>query len=169
VERVCGGTTTRDLFVVHVDKDGHLRSLRTLTEMQAAMDFLKSVVPVNSTEPAFKSQAGAWNGSTTDAQAQTAAAPLVSALNGVETQLSSIVMRYPPAALQLDVVRRAVLTLEGELSQLANLKTIGVGAWCCGPGSLDRFSDYHAAFAVASMNASRGARWPRRSMSHSLL
>jgi len=41
---------------------------------------------------------------------------------------------------------------------------------CCGPGSLDRFSDYHAAFAVvASMNASRGVRWPRRSMSHSLL
>jgi len=150
VERVCSGTTTRDLFQVHVDKDGRLRSLRTLTEMQAAMDFLKSVGPVNSTEPTFRSQVGVWNGSTTDTQAQSAAAPLLAALNGVETQLNPIEVGYPPAALQVDTVRRAVLTLEGQLSQLANLQAIGVSAW------IQRYDADLGALTQAS-NAARSA------------
>lgn len=101
----------------------------SMTQAQAAQAYESAATPVNASQSAFYTEAENWDASTTDTEAQQEAAQLVSALNTAEAQLDSIAASYPQAATQVRAVVSALTTLNSDLSQLANLQTIGVDAW----------------------------------------
>ncbi|HEY8216810.1 MAG TPA: hypothetical protein VIH82_06740, partial [Acidimicrobiia bacterium] len=100
-----------------------------LTETQAATDYTDAVKAVNDSAPAFRTDAAAWNGTTTNQQAVAAAQPLAQAFDAVESKLVTTAGRYPPARPQLLGTVANVAVLEADLADLARLDRIGVPAW----------------------------------------
>jgi len=122
-----------------------------MTEQQAAQTYVSDVARVNDARAVFHALAEKWDSSTTNAQAQAAAAPLVNALDAVQPKAQSLAADYPAAATQIGAVVSAVMALNNDLSQLANLKaTIDVNPWS------QRYDSDRAALTTAS-NALRSA------------
>lgn len=100
-----------------------------LSQAQALQSYLSAVAPVNAAASPFTDQERRFDASTANAQAQTAAQPLVSALNDVESQLGAIAGGYPSAEAVLYADYAAVEVLKGDLSNLSRLDKLGVSAW----------------------------------------
>jgi len=128
-----------------------------MTRAQAGEEYQAAITPVNSAEPPFRVVVQSWSGSTTNAQAQAAAASLVAALDTVDAQILSIAPSYPNAATALHADATAVTTLDGDLSQLAQLDEIGVSTWT------QRYDSDLTALTMASNAARRALGLPAAS------
>jgi predicted aconitase len=117
---------THAITVAKKKKKAHHPS--ALTVKQAGRAFLADVAPVNSAINAFAADASIWSSSTTDAQAESDAAPVMSALQTLQTKLETT--KWPGAAKQdVHALILAVSPLQAALQNLATLNFLDVGSW----------------------------------------
>jgi hypothetical protein len=98
-----------------------------LTKAQAARKYLAAIAQGNAVQNAFLEKANKWNDSTTDAEAEKDAQPLISALTDQRTSLLSIANSYQPAAADIKAVINDDASLIGDLENLATLKDPNTG------------------------------------------
>jgi serine/threonine-protein kinase len=102
----------------------------TMTKAQAAAAYDAAVAPVNSAQVALVNNANSWNASTTGAQAQSQAQPLLAAIEAVQSQLLTIAATYAPAAADLRADADAAAQIRRDVLGLARLNTgITVATW----------------------------------------
>lgn len=95
----------------------------------AGRAYLQAVAPVNAAAAEFAAATANWSNSTTPIQAQTDAAPLLSAFQAIQPQLLVLASAYPPAAEHLMAANDAVSRLIADLQQLGSIGSIGLEPW----------------------------------------
>lgn len=103
----------------------------TLSVNAAAAAYLADVAPTNVAITAFQTASSSWTTSTTDAQAEATAQPLISALSTLETKLETTDW---PATAQADVktMTTDVAALNASLETLSTLNFLDEGTWLQG-------------------------------------
>jgi hypothetical protein len=94
----------------------------------AAKQYLKDVAPTNVILGKFGKEAGGWTNSTTDAQAEKEAAPVVTALRKLQNELLN---QSWPARAKRDVrdLYTELAPMEADLETLDGISLLDVGSW----------------------------------------
>ncbi len=108
----------------------HSAASPSLTEAQAAEQYLAATEPVNTAGAAFNAKARNFNTATTSAQAGSVAGPLSAALQAATAKLETVAKGYAPGASALRGDIEAATALGHDLGALARLnRGLTVSAW----------------------------------------
>lgn len=100
----------------------------TITVKAAGRQYLALVNPVNTTIATFVSQANGWSDSTTDAQAEADAQPVIKDLQNLQTGL--LRDRWPSVARNdIKALVQSIAPLVGDLEGLASLNLLSASSW----------------------------------------
>jgi hypothetical protein len=100
----------------------------TITVKTAGQQYVNLVNPVNAAISAFRTKANGWSNSTTSAQAEADAQPLISALQNLQ---NGLLHDQWPAAAGTDVkaVVQAIAPVTGDLEGLASVNLLNASSW----------------------------------------
>lgn len=94
----------------------------------AGKQYLKDVAPTNAALAKFNAESSKWTNSTTDAQAEKEAAPVITALRKLQDAL--LVQSWPSKAKgDVRTFNRAISPIEADLLALSTLTVLGGDNW----------------------------------------
>lgn len=107
----------------------------TLSVKEAASAYVADIGPTDTALPAFKTQMAAWNSSTTDAQAEADAQPLITAINILETKLETKLetTNWPSSAkADVETMTTDLGQFNASLEGLSTFNFLDDGTWVQG-------------------------------------
>lgn len=129
VASACSSSSTPGTSKITQAPPATTTSLSTTTKSQAASAYLAAVAPANSAANAFNAEVKTWTNSTTNAQAEADAQPVIAAFQAVQPKLLAIAASYPPAAVDLKAEVNAYAPLLGDLTSLGSVNLLNASSW----------------------------------------
>jgi hypothetical protein len=100
-----------------------------MTKVQATRFYVSAAKPANAALKTLVSEAGTWTASTTVAQAEAEAKPVIDAVIAFEPKLSTLAFSYPAAKADLVAEVDASGTIQSDIASLSTVNFQNAAAW----------------------------------------